>query len=85
MQSGLLRVTRMGYTAEGHPYLLLTARYGHIKKLVVYLKSDQPAEWEFGYEVYDPGSGTRTSYIGPHGDPDLDESVELVAIPGLDE
>ena len=85
MQQRSLRVTRMGYTDEGHPFLVLVARTGHVRKLVVYLKSDQPAEWLFGYEMYDPGSGTMASYVGPHGDPDRDDSVGLDAIPGLDD
>jgi len=85
MRNSLLRVRRMGIDEQGHPYMVLTARYGHIRKLVVYLQVDRPAEWVFGYEVYDPDTKSRTSYIGTHGDPDRDEVHDLEGVPGLDD
>jgi hypothetical protein len=85
MRNSLLRVRRMGVTNDGHPYILLTARYGHIRRLVVYLSTDRPAEWQFGYEVYDPDTRSRISYIGTHGDPDQDEIHDLEGVPGLDD
>jgi hypothetical protein len=85
MQSRLLRVIRMGVNHDGLPFMVLVARYGSVRRLVVYLKTDQPAAWEYGYEIYDPQTRTKTSYIGPHGDPTLDEVADLEGVPGFDD
>lgn len=79
-----LRVVEIGQR-DGSPYLLLEARSGRVRRLVVYLQSSEPGHWMYGYEVYDRATRTKVTYLGDHGDPELDERTELDGLPGFDD
>ena len=83
-QDAGLRVVEIGQR-EGRPYLLLEARSGRVRRLVVYLQSSHEGHWMYGYEVYDRKTKTRITYLGDHGDPALDRVSDLDGLPGFDD
>lgn len=75
-----LRLVDVGTTESGTPYFMFHARRGPIREVVVYMRTEHPTRFVYGYAIRDNTTRTETAYHGIYGDPELDELGELEGI-----
>jgi len=74
-----LRLIGMGKTPKGNSYLqFATPGTGEGKvEVIIYVSTETPGGFLFGYSLWDIEAHAIVSYHGPHGDPDKDHLGQI--------
>lgn len=76
LKSKGLKVLDVGVD-DGHPFILLGADTGKVRRVTIYLLADTPGRFVYGYTIFDEKARAEVTYHGEHGDPDKDELGDI--------
>lgn len=71
-----LKLIEIGEDGRGS-YLKFAANKQRVREVTIYMQSDSKIKWRYVYAIYDSSTRTVVGYEGTHGDPDLDERVDV--------
>jgi hypothetical protein len=76
-----LRFVGIGRTERGNSYLkFISHEDGHEQSVIVYIITDQPTKFKYGYSLWDRTTRSLVTYNGSFGDPSKDNLGDIIGI-----
>lgn len=76
-----LRFVGIGQTERGNSYLKFTSyNDGHEQSVNVFIITDQPTKFTYGYTLWDKQAKAVVTYHGHYGDPERDQIGDITGV-----